>query len=499
MNKVVCWFLGIGVGIVGTVGVEAATLALVPSGILFNSFGTDIVGEGIASQGLLPLLINYQDLKVGDFPVVKTVLDQVFAEGGMGDYVTFDYDAIKDCKFADGSLSKQMPKAIKITATLNSLDVNLGDFGKLAMFKEWTEVTPSEEDFASNPSVYYYKDAQGKYERAFDDEGKPANGFVAGGQLYLANLSQIAVTELFASLSVRMKDLTYKEFMTNLMGQSEEQLANDPVYKLIGNVKLSELSSVDTGGFVLMDIVAETSNNKLLYDILEDLSETPRAEITLAQLSNLNLKNAKLKTIISPSENAKLYAILNDMTGKGEDEVTLGDLDGMSVDSIKISSVISDGENIILKKLIEKDTTIGNIGTEISALTINELFGSDCFTSDATQKVNDDVYYLDGVDYVYTNDLPDGKTAHYISKDAGVWLLFAFDANEVSVTNGRAGRFTPSTITFNSLQEDATYFSDAISNSTLYQLISAKVINDKPYSDAAKAMTLNQALALVGI
>ena len=499
MNKPVCWILGMITGGLCVAGAEAIVLAAVPSSTLLNSFGMEIVGQAAGSKGIIPMLLDMKTYTVDDFPVIKVLLDQILAEGGMGDLITLDYEQIKDAKLMDGSLSEKLKNAIKVTATLSSLNVNLGEFGKLDMFKEWKQVDPTTEEVKKNPAIYYYKASDGKYARAYDDQGNPVAGLTGGSKLYLANLNEIVVTELFSNLSVRMHDLTYKDFMVSLMGVSEADLQNDKIYKLIGNKKLSELNTIDSAGFKIMDIVAETQNNKVLFDILEDLTGTARDQITLGQLSDVDIKDAKLTTVLDKTENAKLFSVLKDMTGKEEDALTIADLDGATTSNIKISTVLDDaGNNVILEKLIANNTTIGGLGSAISNLTLNELFGEDCFTTDPSKKVNSDIYYVDGLDYVYTDTLPAGKEAHYVSEDAGVWLVFAFDAKEVSAANGRAGRFSPSVVTFNDLQDDATAFSQSISNSTLYQLISAKIIQDKPYSDDIKALSLSNALALIG-
>ena len=497
MNKAACWILGILSGVVLTVGGEAIVLCAVPSKTLLNGFGTTVVGENPGNKGIVPMLLDANTYTVDDFPVIKETLNTLLKEGGLGDLVQIDYEQIKDAKLLDGTISEKLKNAMKVTATLSSLNVNLGDFGKLNMFKQWDEVNPTAAEISAHPAIYYFKDANNKYARAFDDSGNPVSGFSTGTQLYLANLSQIVVTDLFANLSVRIQDLTYREFMINLMGKTEAELNNDQIYKLIGNVKLSELNTVDSNGFLLKDVVTENETNKALFDILADLTGQTKEKITLGMIANIDIKNAKLKTIIAVDSNPTLYRILEDMTGKSSDMVTIKDLDGATVDNIKISTVVASSDNVILKRIIEKETTIGNLGTTISGLSISELFGSNCFTDNASKKVNDDIYYLEGIEYNYSATAQVGKTPYYISQEAGVWLLFAYDAQDIDAGNGRAGRFSPSTVTFNALQNDAAAFATTISNSRVYQLISAGVIQDKPYPDIVKSKTLNDALALI--
>ena len=501
MNKGLCWFLGMLSGVVLLAGGEAIVLTVVPSGSILNGFGNTVVNENVGSKGIIPLILDAKTYKVDDFPIVKDLLDQLLAEGGLGDMVNLDYDKIKDIQFSDPALSEKIKNAMNVTATLKSLNVSLGDFSKLSMFKEWTEVTPTQEETNKNPAIYYYKDANGKYARAFNNDGSKAAGYQDGAQLYLANLSEIVVTELFANLSARMPELTYKDFMLSLMGKSESDLQNDEIYKLIGNKKLSELSSIDSKGFKLSQIVAENENNKLMYDILEDLTKTPRIDITLGQLSEVDFTDAKLSSFLSMTDQSELFDVLSDMTGgKEKDKITLRDLKNANIEDIKISSVISDdGGNVIIKNLLNKEAKVGELGTVISGLSLNELFGDKCFTNEADKKVNNDVYYLDGVDYVYCDGaLPEGKEAAYISENAGVWLVFAYEAKECSDVNGRAGRFSPSVVTFQELQDNPESFSSAISESRLYQLISAKIINDKPFPNDVKKLSLNQALAMLG-
>lgn len=513
MNKAGCWILGTLTGIVVAVGAEAIVLAAVPTKTYLNGFGTTIVGEELGSKGLFSVLANVNSIKVDDLPIIKDTLDKLTAEGGLGDLVQFDYNAIKDLRLSDPNLSNALKNAIQVTATLKSLNVDLGDFGQLKMFKQWTPAAPSNEEIAASPKVFYYKDGNNAYQRAFDDHGQAVAGYTSGSQLYLADLSSIVVDQLFANLSYQIKGLSFKEFLTSFMGVNEADLSDNTLYKIIGDRPLSELSDLTADDILLKDVIGGEAGSSWV-DTLSSLLDTPYDQIKVSQLSGIDFSTLKLTAVLKDNaSNAKLYGILMDLTGysvisgKTHDDIHIGDLEGLDVGNIRLSSVLSLPEdpeerkamNVILRTLLEKDVKVGELGDSINGLTLYELFGADCFTTDEAKKVNADTYRYDEENKIYTYDnaIPGTEETYYVSADAGIWLLFAYDAGAIQ-GNGRANTFAPSTVTFSSLQNNAGTFSEKISNATIYQLLSAKVVQEDPgapFSDGLKAMTLSQALA----
>jgi len=630
MNKAVCWILGILTGMVVTVGGEAIAVAAIPTKTYLNATGTVVVGENIGNRGLADVITHINQFAISDVPVVKDLLDNLLKSGSFGDFISLEYDDIKDIKLTDPQLAEKIRNAIKITASLKSLKVDLGDFGKLEMFKTWQSVTPTAEEIAKHPTLYYFQDASGKYLRAYDDKGNPANGFTPGTQLYYGNLSEIVVTDLFTHLAVRVPQLTYRNFVETFIGTPKE---DDPLIRNIGDMALKDLSTLDTGKFHLKDFIKDGPGTPKLFDLLCDLTGKASADeiilddlstinvddihlvsvlddvpenaktylllrdltgkaknedITLADLSSINTNSIHIINVLEKTTaNAKVYELLRDLTGKANDEdIVLGDLASVDIKEVHLHTFIDDNasnaklytllrdltgkpdnaslllkdldnlhisdahlislldytgneelydvladmcsvanpeeltigslesgdlnkihlktllggtstDNTILKKLLEDDTVIiGNLGTKIDALSIHDLFGANCFTTDSTKKANNDTYYLDTTTNVYTySTTPLSGDTYYVSKEAGIWLLLAFDASELSSVNGRAGKFSPSTATFSTLQNDPATFSDGISNSTIYQLISAGIIDDDPsYSDNLKKAKLSEVI-----
>lgn len=501
MGKVAAWLLGILTGVIVTVGGEAAAIAFIPSKTYLNATGTTIVGDKIGNQGLFGVISSINDYVIDDIPIIKTTLDQLASSGGLGDYVAIDYEAIKDIHLTDAQLSNKLSAAIKVIATLESLKIDLGNFGKLSIFKEWTPVTPTAAEVNENYKAYYYKDGE-KYVRAYDD----AKNRLApeGAQLYLPNLSQVVVTEMFTALSARLGDITYPEFMKNLMGMSDAELADDSIYKIVGDKKLKDLKSLDIASVKLTSVIEKKDANAALWDLLIDIvpTATKAEDITIGDLSDLDIKKGRLVSVLKYAGNESLYNVLCDMTGKNHSQygtLLIGDLQNADMNAVKLNTLLNNSsDNRIIAKLLERNSTVGTLAHDINALSTHELFGSNCFTAniaDAAVGRDGDKYKLVGDSYVYDPSASAAET-RYISKNAGIWLIFAYDAKDIYATNGRANTFAPSTTTFQELQDNPSSFSNKVGDAYIYQLISAGIVSGA-FGDAVTSKTLNQILTAI--
>ena len=488
MNKVGAWFLGMFVGALVVVGGEAAAVAFTPSKTYLNGFGTTIVGDKIGNQGILGIVQNVNDFTIEDVPAIKTALDELLKNDSLGKYMTLDYDSIKGIKFTDPELSAKLQNAIKVTATLNSLGMDLGNFGKLSIFKECTEVTPTSAQIEENYKAYYYADGD-NYVRAFNDD--KTRVAPSGAKLYLPNLSAIPVTELFVGLSTRLGEVTYKEFMMNLMCMSEAELQNDSIYKIVGDRSLKELKDLDIATIKLVDVLEKKADNAKLFDLLVDLVPTASSaeDITIGDLSSIDISSAHLTAVLSYSGNESLYKALCDMCSLPHEQygkLTIGHLETADMKKVHLKTLLSESnDNVIIQKLLAKDSTIETLAADINGLTINELFGEKCFTTDHGKAKNGDRYSLTSGSYTY-----DAGGDYYISEDAGVWLILAYDAADIQA-DGRANTFAPSTTSFEAMQNNPSSFSGKVGNSYIYQLISAGLIDGAGLSAAVTSQTLN--------
>ena len=503
MGKFAAFLGGFFVGAIALAGGVAATAAFLPTKNYVNINGAHIVGEKIGNNGLLTVVTSINDYTVDDLPVIKDLLDRLFAEGGLGDLVTIDYEQIKDTRLTDNALSEKLKNAMVIKATLDALNVDLGAFGNLNAFKEWTPFTPTAAQLQNDYKAYYYKDANGNYARAYDDTGKPVAGYQAGSQLYLPKLSAIPVMDLFNGLSVRLNELTYKDFLVGFMGASESSLKDDTIYKLIGNMKLSELKSLDADEFHLADVIKPSDSNAKVFDLLRDLTgKSTNEEIQLKDLSSLDVGNAKLTTVIAyNADTAKLYTILCDMTGIANyQDIKVSSLDNPNLDNIHLSSVFTSDQvagNFLLQTLLsDEDVTMGNLPDKINALSVHKLFGNKCFTVNPAEAIRTDTYRFDANSGVYTYDtaIPANEDTYYVSVNAGVWLLLAYDTPNTDPNNGRALTFSPATTSYANLQNNPEGFSQSIGDAKIYQLMSAGIVTGD-YNANVTRLSLNEILA----
>lgn len=498
MNKAGVFFLGALTGIVVLGGGVALTLAIVPTGTYVNGFGTQVVGENIAKRGLFDAINHVNEYTIDDVPVIKTALDRIFTPEGMGKYVSLDYEAIKTVTLTDPKLGEKLSAGIKIVATLTSLDVNLGDFGKLDMFKSWRQASPSADDITKHPTVFYFKDASGNYLHAYDAQGQKINGYTEG-QLYLPNLSQVVVTDLFEGLSFQIQDLTYGELAIQFLGGKPSELENNTIYRLIKDTKLKDLTTLDAGEFLLKEVLKPADNQKL-YDVLVDALGKTADEIKIKDLSGLSFDAVHLEKFLPVTSAGDLAKVLVDMTGKASyAEVTVADLKSADMGKIKFSHVLSNaGGNTILEALLKDDTvTVSGLGDAINGLSLYDVYGKDVFVTGAGGRANEDKYALDPATGILTYDtsLPDnGENTYYVSAKAGVWLLLSYDAENIDPSNGRARTFKPGTLTLSKLQSDSTMLSTRVGEARIYQLISAGVLDGTGYPDLVKAKTLSEAL-----
>lgn len=275
--------------------------------------------------------------------------------------------------------------------------------------------------------------------------------------------------------------------------------------KAFADVTISDLSSGFTVGNIKLSSVVTPSDTKLV-SFLEQATGKAFADIILSDLdSGFNTDNVKLTSFLPEAGNEGLYNCLKDAMGvSSADAITIGSLNGgFNIENIKLKTVLPSSSSAIVQALIDQDTTIGNLGTTVDALTLYEVYGKDCFTSDSSACYTGDKYKANRdangnvLSYTYDPSLIDDPAVdddvYYLSANSSVWALLAFNVTDTDSTNGRGNTYTVSTATISSLEGNAA--GNAIQESTVYQLIAAGLITNNGYSDALLKMKLSDVLA----
>ncbi|MGN1261867.1 MAG: hypothetical protein ACI4UT_02230, partial [Candidatus Enteromonas sp.] len=294
---------------------------------------------------------------------------------------------------------------------------------------------------------------------------------------------------------------------TVMSGANEDlkKIVADATGKAFDDVTISDLSSGFAVGSIKLSSVVNPSDAKLV-SFLEQATGKAFADIILSDLdSGFNTDNVKLTAFLPEAGNEGLYNCLRDAMGVGSaDDITIGSLNGgFNIENIKLKTVLPSSSSAIVQALIDKDTTIGSLGTTVDALTLYEVYGKDCFTSDSSACYTGDKYKANRdangnvLSYTYDSSLVDDPAVdddvYYLSANSSVWALLAFNVTDTDSTNGRGNTYTVSTATISSLEGNAA--GNAIQESTVYQLIAAGLITNNGYSDALLKMKLSDVLA----
>lgn len=526
LKNLLIWFIGMLTCIVLLVGSVFIGIKVIPISTYTGGNNEEYVSDDIASSSILDAVLNIDKYKMADLPVLTNLVDSLLNDAGLKDYVTVDQEKLKEIKFvySDGStnFAQEFQACLKITASIQSVGGAdaLGSLGNLSAFKEW-EVVESEEDkpvldengnvkkegenFLSNPKLYYYDSSvktgenaplsagTAHYDRAFDDDGVRIAPVDA--QLYFPNLSEIPFLDACNIMGDSISRLPASEVL-NSFG---EGVKDGFIGKVLGDKKISELKDTDENDFYLKDVL-DTPDERLkeiLTDIYGDYDT-----ITVGNLHDFKMDDLHLaKVLKDPNDNLKnvLVDAFSDSVTSYE-EITVSMLakspgeGGFDFNNVHLGTVINETDNPILSALIEKNCSVGKIGTEIDALSLYSAYGKECFikkTAPTDEKIP--LYNRsenDGV-ITYTYDA-DGE--YYLSKTAGIWLLLCFDGDEFYKDGNNKGRpqtYTVSNRTFSSLKGDGV--SDVIAKATVRQLIDAGIIPDA--KTEIYGLTLAEALA----
>lgn len=346
---------------VGTAGVIAVTV--LPVGTYLPG-SQNAVGSDVTDDTLLSIIKNYKDYKVGDFPILAETVNKAIQEGGLGDYVEVDVDALNKISLGDSNIGDSIKGCLKIVASVSSLNLDLGGIENLDVFTTASEVSgevdPTASDF--NAKLYYYKTSSGKYERAYNDD--KTRVAPEGAELYYPPLGSIPVLEAFSIIDVRLGQAK----ATNLLGVFTTLDDDSLLTKVLGDKTVKELGSISANEILLKDVLTPGPGNQKVYDILLKAvviadGEEPRTidTLTVGDLSNVNIDEVPLTTVVSiTDDNRDMFQAIADAVGKANPEdVIIGDISKADMDEVNLNSFIKESDNADLYKVLRSATSKG--------------------------------------------------------------------------------------------------------------------------------------------
>ncbi|MBQ8197432.1 MAG: hypothetical protein IJZ73_05170 [Clostridia bacterium] len=390
---------------------------LIPLGTYFGK-DPEKVSDNVTDKTLLEVVMNYKDLKAGDFPILVDALESLMVDNNVDDYVEIDLDAIKDIPFAysdgENNFGTELMKHVKVTASVNSLNLSsmLGTFSKLTPFKQWTPVPADkvvnlETLEGTEYVIYYYVPSKAgetptddEYKRVFtlddddhvqwaDDTG--AQLAAQNGELYYVNLAVIPITEMIGALPDSIAVLKVTELLNSLGGATitEDSLIAD----VLGDSTVSEIGELSVDSVKLEKLLGPVdTENKKMYDILCQLADVSSpSDLTVGDLmdSDLNVDDITLTTVIPVTGNEDLYDILVDQTGKAAELIVIGDLSSgnISVNNVKLETVLDRATHTGLYKLLDEaiipaDATKGITIGDLANMTIDNVHLDSIITID---------------------------------------------------------------------------------------------------------------------
>ncbi|MBQ9513624.1 MAG: hypothetical protein IJR66_01400 [Clostridia bacterium] len=414
------------------------------------------------------------------------------------------------------------------------------------------EQTDLYEKIEYNTKLYYYLDEQdGQYKKAYNDNGEMLNG-LEEQQLYYADLSKVNIGTLQEIIGDRFKVLKVKKIFETFGAE------NDTINSILGDTTVNGLASFDANSIKLsaiMDVPTEENGykNKTMYDILLQSTDSGEREtytyedITIGDLQYFDINKLQLKVVLERDKNENLYTILDDATevyrlnhlveGEGgtlvpmpTNEISIGELNTAIVfGNIKLSSVLKAEEiddNKILKKLIEEDVKLKDVGATINDMPITDMFDIEVWTKDSSKTVDEYARYVKVVEdivddpltpdvdetatvvhYVLTDiEVTEDNEVYYISHDASVWLFLLYTSGETVLKTdadatdllGLARYYTEKeSITYQDMIDSIKSASSAVMTSTVRQIVDAGILSNGANFHRIYDISIQQAIETV--
>lgn len=420
-GKNILWF---SIGFVSATAVAAGGVAIAVCAVPSSAYLKDNVAGEAASASLLQLIMNAGNYTVDEFPIIKKVLNEAITNYQLDQYVSVDYEQLRGIKFGEFDFNSLFGTAIKITASINSLDLNseLGAFANLHIMTNWDAVPASEvpSGNADNPYLYYYSD-NGKYVRAYQDDGTPVSSY-SSQSLYYPALASIPLLDIGQVFEVRLGQQEAAEALRCFGTPSDS-----PLFKIVKDSTFNDLENLDINNLYLNDLLPYAEQPSLYDTILPILNDGKPTDqqltydkVRLSDLETINMDNIHLSTVVSGLD-ADTQELLAEGCGVASfDDITVKTISSFSLDRVHLSRAMKNPDPKLQSILMDITGA-----TDWNAITLASLQGSMDINAIKLSNVLDSSSELFGI-------LEDGlgKTGDQVS----LGDLSTFDAKQIHLT-----------------------------------------------------------------
>ena len=420
-GKNILWF---SIGFVSATAVAAGGVAIAVCAVPSSAYLKDNVAGEAASASLLQLIMNAGNYTVDEFPIIEKVLNEAINNYQLDQYVSVDYEQLRGIKFGEFDFNSLFGTAIKITASINSLDLSseLGAFANLHIMTNWDAVPASEvpSGNAENPYLYYYLD-NSKYVRAYQDDGTPVSSY-SSQPLYYPALASIPLLDIGQVFEVRLGQQEAAEAL-RCFGMPSDS----PLFKIVKDSTFNDLENLDINNLYLNDLLPYSEQSSLYDTILPILNDGKPAgqqltydKVRLSDLEAINMDNIHLSTVVSGLDAGTQELLAEGCGVVSFDDITVKTISSFSLDRVHLSRAMKNPDPKL--KAILMDITGA---TDWNAITLASLQGSMDINAIKLSNVLDSSSELFGI-------LEDGlgKTGDQVS----LGDLSTFDAKQIHLT-----------------------------------------------------------------
>lgn len=420
-GKNILWF---SIGFVSATAVAAGGVAIAVCAVPSSAYLKDNVAGEAASASLLQLIMNAGNYTVDEFPIIEKVLNEAINNYQLDQYVSVDYEQLRGIKFGEFDFNSLFGTAIKITASINSLDLSseLGAFANLHIMTNWDAVPASEvpSGNAENPYLYYYLD-NSKYVRAYQDDGTPVSSY-SSQPLYYPALASIPLLDIGQVFEVRLGQQEAAEAL-RCFGMPSDS----PLFKIVKDSTFNDLENLDINNLYLNDLLPYSEQSSLYDTILPILNDGKPADqqltydkVRLSDLEAINMDNIHLSTVVSGLDAGTQELLAEGCGVVSFDDITVKTISSFSLDRVHLSRAMKNPDPKL--KAILMDITGA---TDWNAITLASLQGSMDINAIKLSNVLDSSSELFGI-------LEDGlgKTGDQVS----LGDLSTFDAKQIHLT-----------------------------------------------------------------
>lgn len=316
---------------------------------------------------------------------------------------------------------------------------------------------------------------------------------------------------------VKLSDLSSFNFdrikLSSVLGRTAE---NEKLWSILKDVTgsadedsitIGSLSSFNVDTIKLSSVLGQTAENEKLWNMLKDVTgKTDASQIVIGDLNDFSTDNVRLSSVMTIGKDAKFWDIIIEGSGRTWttetrdekiDSLTLNDMSGFEIENVRLGTVIEKTGNNVVDKLIEKEVKIRDLATEISRLTLYEVYGEQCFTQEQANAKNTAVKYVKTTDAegnaVYAKN--DAGT-YYVSKESGIWLIICYQGNGAVNDDGKSTTFVARNFTVQDLQSDSgTVGEESLHSATMADLMDSGIVPPVTLTASMGKMTFAQFIA----